>query len=104
MSVMELAQLLTPAKSAQSSSLASKSSSKTLQRWKPGSTKSSPDPCEAFSLDEEVDDELRRQDADRKKKAREMKLEKGFINYVYNPPRAQARPVPTSRPNDCAAY
>ncbi|KAG6964303.1 hypothetical protein JG687_00006048 [Phytophthora cactorum] len=33
-----------------------------------------------------VDDELERQDADRKKKARELELEKGYINYVYNPP------------------
>ncbi|KAJ8546789.1 hypothetical protein ON010_g11445 [Phytophthora cinnamomi] len=89
MSVMELAQLLTPAKTAQSSSMASKSSSKTMQRWKqaPTNNVSSADPCEAFSLDEEVDDELRRQDADRKKKTRELELEGGFINYVYNPPR-----------------
>ncbi|KAI9987187.1 hypothetical protein PInf_023155 [Phytophthora infestans] len=40
-----------------------------------------------FSLDKEVDDELFRQDADRKKKTRELKLENSYINYVYNPPR-----------------
>ncbi|GMG17856.1 unnamed protein product [Phytophthora fragariaefolia] len=87
MSVMELAQLLTPANPAQPSSLSSKMSSKTLQRWKPASANNFSGPCEASSLDEEVDDELRRQDADRKKKAREVELERGFINYVYNPPR-----------------
>ncbi|KAE9048216.1 hypothetical protein PR002_g590 [Phytophthora rubi] len=87
MSVMELTQLLTPAKSTQSSSLASKSSSKTLQRWKPGPPESSPGRCEAFALDEEVGDELKRQDAGNQKKTREVELERGFINYVYNPPR-----------------
>ncbi|POM57292.1 Hypothetical protein PHPALM_38212, partial [Phytophthora palmivora] len=87
MSVMELAQLLTPANSAKSSSLGSKNSSKTLQRWKAGSTSNSLSPSEAFSLEEDVDDELRRQETDHKKKARELKLERGFINYVYNPPR-----------------
>ncbi|KAG7381785.1 hypothetical protein PHYPSEUDO_005667 [Phytophthora pseudosyringae] len=87
MSVMELAQLLTPAISTKPSSLSSKSSSKALQRWKPGSTETSINSGEAFALDEEVDDELRRQDADKKKKSRALELEKGFINYVYNPPR-----------------
>ncbi|ETP34613.1 hypothetical protein F442_17092 [Phytophthora nicotianae P10297] len=87
MSVMELAQLLAPAKSTKSSSIGSKSSTSTLQRWRAGSTSTSINSYEAFSLDKEVDDELERQDADRKKKARELELEKGFINYVYNPPR-----------------
>ncbi|GMF13948.1 unnamed protein product [Phytophthora lilii] len=87
MSVMELAQLLTPAKSTASLSLGSKGSSKALQRWKPESSESPLGACEAFPLEEEVDDELRRQDADKKKKARELALEKGFVNYVYNPPR-----------------
>ncbi|KAG3182212.1 hypothetical protein PC128_g14772 [Phytophthora cactorum] len=86
MSVMQLTQLLAPAKSTKSSSLGSKSSTKVLQRWKAGSTETSINSREAFSLDKEVDDELERQDADRKKKARELELEKGYINYVYNPP------------------
>ncbi|OWZ16501.1 hypothetical protein PHMEG_0009702 [Phytophthora megakarya] len=87
MSVMELAQLLTPPNSTKSSSLATKSSSKTLQRWKIGTTGTSRSPSEAFSLEEDVNDELRRQDADQQKRARELKLERGFINYVYIPPR-----------------
>ncbi|EEY60591.1 uncharacterized protein PITG_13316 [Phytophthora infestans T30-4] len=87
MSVMELTQLLAPAQPKKSSSLGSKSSSKTLQHWKARSTETSLHSYEAFSLDKEVDDELFRQDADRKKKTRELKLENSYINYVYNPPR-----------------
>ncbi|KAH7482406.1 hypothetical protein PRIC1_006792 [Phytophthora ramorum] len=85
MSVMELAQLLAPVNSSLSSSAASKNSSKALQRWKAGSTERSLTPCEAFPLDEAVDDELRRQEAEKRK--RKVELERGFINFVYNPPR-----------------
>uniref|UniRef100_H3HE28 Uncharacterized protein n=1 Tax=Phytophthora ramorum TaxID=164328 RepID=H3HE28_PHYRM len=66
MSVMELAQLLAPVNSSLSSSAASKNSSKALQRWKAGSTE-------------------RRQEAEKRK--RKVELERGFINFVYNPPR-----------------
>ncbi|KAL3660283.1 hypothetical protein V7S43_014812 [Phytophthora oleae] len=86
MSVMELAQLLKPAKAPKSSSVVSNNSTKALQHWKTGSTNRSLSP-DTFALDEEVDDELERQDADRKQRERKQKLEKGFVNYVYNPPR-----------------
>ncbi|KAG1700810.1 hypothetical protein DVH05_011697 [Phytophthora capsici] len=86
MSVMELAQLLAPAKASKSSSIGSKSSTKALQNWKTATTGSNFSP-DTVALDEEVEDELRRQDADRKQRERKQKLEKGFVNYVYNPPR-----------------
>ncbi|RLN74254.1 hypothetical protein BBJ28_00009010 [Nothophytophthora sp. Chile5] len=89
MSVMQLTQLLTPGKATQSSALTSRSgpNSSRIKKSSLSTSSSSLSQREAFDVDVKVDEELKRQNPDKSRKARELELEREFKNPVYYPPR-----------------
>ncbi|RLN48265.1 hypothetical protein BBJ28_00000795 [Nothophytophthora sp. Chile5] len=85
----KLTQLLTPGKATQSSALTSRSGSNSSCYKKSGlsTSSSSLSQREAFDVDVKVDEELKRQNPGKARKARELELEREFKNPVYYPPR-----------------
>ncbi|CEG46904.1 uncharacterized protein PHALS_03578 [Plasmopara halstedii] len=84
MSVMQLVHLLAPPKAANSSFSGDKKSIRALHCWKEGASETLA--CsrrEGFAVSSDFGDEPKKIN---NKKVNE-ELEKGFINYVYNPPR-----------------